>query len=148
MVSIIVSGHGSYSLGLLDAFEMIFGQSNQVQAIPFFKGEGLPQMQAKFEKVLAEIPDDQAVLFLVDVFGGTPYNAAAQVIYTRPNSDILSGCNLPMLLEGAALQSTLDLAELTKQLELTAIQSHKSFREEMAKQSEFIQESDEGDDLL
>ena len=145
MVSIIVSGHGQFSLGLLDAFEMIFGKDVNVQAVPFFKGEGLPQMQEKFQQKINQIGKDKEVLILVDIFAGTPYNAAAQIAYTNENIDILTGVNLPILLEAAAVKEQLTLAQLIENLRKVATDSHQNFRSVLTKRQD---EVDEEEDLL
>ena len=52
MTEIIVTGHGDLSVGLVNGFEMIFGKDEKVKAIPFNEGEGLDQLQSKYETVL------------------------------------------------------------------------------------------------
>lgn len=145
MVSIIVSGHRQFSLGLLDAFEIIFGKDVNVQAVPFFKGEGLLQMQEKFQQKINQIGKDKEVLILVDVFVGTPYNAAAQIAYTNENIDILTGVNLPILLEAAAVKEQLTLAQLIENLRKVATDSHQNFRSVLTKRQYKV---DEKEDLL
>ncbi len=144
MVSILVSGHGNISLGLLDAFEMIFGGDPNVQAAPFLKGEGLPQVTEKFTKVYEQLAEGDELLILVDVFGGTPYNAAAQLAFGKSNVDIVTGVSLPMLLEGAAIKDTLPLADLVGHLKQASQESIKVFTEEVKQ----IQESEDEEDLL
>ena len=56
MTAIIVSGHGQLSTGLLDAFEMIFGHDEKIIAVPFLKGEGIPQLQEKYQVVMDQFP--------------------------------------------------------------------------------------------
>lgn len=145
MVSIIISGHGQFSLGLLDAFEMIFGKDADVRAIPFFKGEGLPQMQEKFQQAIEQIEPAKEVLILVDVFAGTPYNAASQIAYQNERVDILTGVNLPILLEAAAAKEQLNLIQLIEKLKQVAVDSHKNFRSVLATS---VREDDGEEDLL
>ena len=77
-MKIIVSGHGQFSLGVLSAFEMIFGADQDIKAIPYLSGEGIPHVQAKYQAELDELQEGEEILFLMDIFGGTPYNSAAQ----------------------------------------------------------------------
>jgi len=130
MVSILISGHGQISLGVLDAFEMIFGADPDVQAVPFLKGEGLPQVNEKFTNVYNTLDGNQELLILVDVFGGTPYNAAAQLAFGKENVDIVTGVNLPMLLEAAAGKNQ-SLAQLVEYLKEVSKDSIKNFKEEV-----------------
>lgn len=148
MGAIIVSGHGQFSLGLVDAFSMIFGENEKVVAIPFLNGEGIPQLQEKFKEQMAQFSDDEQVLFLVDIFGGTPYNAATQLIYAMDNCDVVSGVNLPMLLEVASMKDVLDLNGLTE-LALSINQSScKVFSETLKAVQAQENLDEEEDDLL
>ncbi|MGM0216670.1 mannose/fructose/sorbose PTS transporter subunit IIA [Enterococcus sp. AZ109] len=144
MVKLIVSGHGDISLGMLDAFGMIFGEDPEVKAVPFLKGEGLPQIQAKFQDEVDKLVEKEGILFLVDIFGGTPYNAAAQLVYTLESADIVTGVNLPILLEAATAKSSMDVAELTAHLKNVGSNSIKLFTEEIQK----VTQSDQEEDLL
>lgn len=144
MVKIIISGHGDISLGIVDAFEMIFGHDDEVKAAPFEKGEGLPQVQEKFQAEIEKLSSGEEILFLVDVYGGTPYNAAAQVVYGKDYADILTGVNLPIVLEAAANKNQFSLQELVSYLKEIASQSIKSFKEEIDR----LQVDKDEEDLL
>ena len=141
MSLIIVSGHGNFSLGLLDAFEMVFGEDEKIKAVPFLKGEGIPQLQEKFQEQLDSFPDDE-VLFLVDVYGGTPYNAATQLIYGQSSCDVVTGVNLPMLLE-TATQKDQGLKGLIEVVKNVSENSTKVFTEEISKMKSTSLEEDE-----
>ena len=147
MTAIIVSGHGQLSTGLLDGFKMIFGHDDKIIAGAFLKGEGIPQLQEKYQAVMARFPDDN-ILFLVDVFGGTPYNSAVQLVFDHPAADVVTGVNLPMLLELAATKETSDLEALRQQLKTINQEGFKIFSEVMASVSQSENISDEEDDLL
>ena len=147
MTAIIVSGHGQLSTGLLDGFKMIFGHDDKIIAVPFLKGEGIPQLQEKYQAVMARFPDDN-ILFLVDVFGGTPYNSAVQLVFDHPAADVVTGVNLPMLLELAATKETSDLEALRQQMKTINQEGFKIFSEVMASVSQSENISDEEDDLL
>ena len=140
MSLIIVSGHGNFSLGLLDAFEMVFGEDEKIKAVPFLKGEGIPQLQEKFQEQLDSFPDDE-VLFLVDVYGGTPYNAATQLIYGQSSCDVVTGVNLPMLLE-TATQKDQGLKGLIEVVKNVSENSTKVFTEEISKMKSTSLEED------
>ncbi|MCJ1969568.1 mannose/fructose/sorbose PTS transporter subunit IIA [Lactococcus carnosus] len=147
MTAIIVSGHGQLSTGLLDAFEMIFGHDDKIIAVPFLKGEGIPQLQDKYQTVMDKFPDEP-ILFLVDVFGGTPYNSAVQLVFNNPLADVVTGVNLPMLLEIAAIKEFSDLDALKQQLKLINQEGFKIFSEVISAAKTTDPIDDEEDDLL
>ena len=67
--------------------------------------------------------------FLVDLFGGSPYNAAARVAAKRPQDDIVTGVNLPMLLEVLDAKddakSAEALADIAKEVGVMAVKSYR-----------------------
>lgn len=75
MISVIISGHGDFPIALKESSNMIFGEEDHLTAVPFLKGEGIQTLQKKYQQTLKRIPKEHEVLFLVDIFGGTPYNA-------------------------------------------------------------------------
>nr|AAB04153.1 EIIA-man [Latilactobacillus curvatus] len=146
MSKIIISGHGQYSIGLLNAFHMIFGENNGYCAVPFLKGEGIPQLQAKIATAVDDFKTEEPILIMVDIFGGTPYNAATQWIYDKPEMDVISGTNLPLLLEAATDLNENDIQQLVSDL-LTAVpETVVDFSEKI--QAIKTQNDEEEDDLL
>ncbi len=109
MFTIILCGHGEFSTGVLSASNMIFGEQENLSAITFNQSEGLEDLKEKYESL---IDLDEETLIMVDLFGGSPYNAAAQVAYGKDNIDIVTGLNLPMLLEVLSNRPNSSLMEI------------------------------------
>lgn len=131
MISIILSGHGSFSTSLLEASQMIFGAQEQVIAVPFLKGEGIQNLQEKYKEVLKEIPEQNDVLFLVDLFGGTPYNAAAQLVAGQSNKEVAGGVSLPVLLEALGNRDNVSLSECTDILKEVSKESFQTLNDQL-----------------
>ncbi len=146
MVSLIVSGHGQLAPGLLSAAEMIFGTNDTIKAVPFKKEEGLEDLKAHFEEALQSFEPNSEVLFLIDLFGGSPYNAAVSLVYGQDNLDVVTGVSLPMVLEALANAPMMSLKELTKHLQAVNQDSFKVFSLEAAKLAQ-AQEDEEEDEL-
>lgn len=135
MISIILSGHGNFSTGVLEASQMIFGEQDQLVAVPFLKGEGIQNLQSKYQKALDHFPEENEVLFLVDIFGGTPYNAAVQLVAGKKSVDVASGVSLPILLEALGNREYVSLEELVEQLKEVNKTSFQTLSEQLAKMS-------------
>ena len=45
------------------------------------------------------------MLFLVDIFGGTPYNAACRIVINNEKYGIVTGASMPMLVDMANTQA-------------------------------------------
>jgi PTS system mannose-specific IIB component len=41
----------------------------------------------------------QGVLFLVDTWGGSPFNAASRIVVDKEHYEVIAGVNIPMLVE-------------------------------------------------
>lgn len=99
MVNLIIATHGKFSAELVHSAQMVYGEVDNLHVVTFVAGEGQDTLVEKYQAIIATLPQDTSVLFLVDLFGGSPYNAAARVVAQRPQDDIITGVNLPMLLE-------------------------------------------------
>lgn len=112
MLGIIIGTHGRFSEELLKTSEMIFGKQENVETVTFEQGEGSEDLVAKYEAAIEKLDREKGILFLVDLFGGSPFNAASRIAINNYNMDILTGVNLPMLLEIYGLRETLSLQEI------------------------------------
>ncbi len=99
MTHIIVATHGKFSEEIVNSAAMVFGEDENCHVVTFLPGEGGEHLVEKYNAIIATLPENEPVLFLVDLFGGSPYNAAARVATGRENTDIVTGISLPMLLE-------------------------------------------------
>jgi len=48
---------------------------------------------------LANLKTDKGVLFLVDTWGGSPFNAASRIVVDKEHYEVVAGVNIPMLVE-------------------------------------------------
>ena len=99
MIHLIVACHGRFAEELVNSAAMVFGEAEDVHAVTFMPGEGPEDLIRKYEAIIAATGSADDVLFLVDLFGGSPYNAAVRLASAHEGMDVLSGVNLPMLLE-------------------------------------------------
>ncbi|MDH2924117.1 PTS system D-mannose-specific IIA component (Man family) /PTS system D-mannose-specific IIB component (Man family) [Nicoletella semolina] len=99
-IAIIIATHGVAAEQLLRTTEMLIGEQNDVAYIDFVPGENAETIMGKYQAKLAnELAHCDQVLFLVDTWGGSPFNAANRVAEGKNNMDIVTGVNVPMLVE-------------------------------------------------
>lgn len=97
-IAIIIATHGVAAEQLLKTTEMLIGEQSDVAYIDFVAGENAETIMGKYqEKLSGELAHCDEVLFLVDMWGGSPFNAANRVIDGKTNMDIVAGVNIPML---------------------------------------------------
>ncbi|OOM16761.1 mannose/fructose/sorbose PTS transporter subunit IIA [Clostridium saccharobutylicum] len=99
MIAIIIGTHGIFSEELLKSSEMIFGSQENIGTITFKPGEGTENLVEKYQNLINNLDCKDGVLFMVDLFGGSPFNAASMIAMQNENMEIVTGVNLPMLLE-------------------------------------------------
>jgi PTS system mannose-specific IIA component/PTS system mannose-specific IIB component len=148
VVAIVVATHGNLSEALIGTAKMIFGTMEHIAEVTFKPGEGIENLLDKYQSASDELGDDQ-VLFLVDLFGGSPYNAASRFVARKEGMDVVTGVNLPMLIEvlGKRLAGG-SLEELVQTARTAGADGIKSFKEVFSHQK--IANSaieDEGDEL-
>ncbi|MBC2177032.1 PTS mannose transporter subunit IID [Listeria booriae] len=104
-VGIIIGTHGESARELLKSTEMIIGKQDNVEFITFVPGENTDTLIQKFTEKLNDIDASDGVLFMVDLFGGSPYNAASQIALPQEKMDVITGVNIPMLLETLSMRA-------------------------------------------
>ena len=117
MFGIIVGTHGIFAQELLKSCEMICGEQKNVRAVTLIPGERPDDVVKKYEAAIAELDCEGGVLFLNDLFGGSPYNAACRLVIGNENYGIVTGVNLPMLIEMCSAQMMDDGSDIMALME-------------------------------
>ena len=111
MVGIIIASHGEFANGILQSGEMIFGAQENVKAVTLMPSEGPDDVKAKMKEAIASFENQDEVLFLVDLWGGTPFNQANSLFEEHKDKwAIVAGMNLPMLIEAFASRFSMNSA--------------------------------------
>ena len=111
MVGIILASHGDFATGILQSGEMIFGVQQDVKAVTLKPSEGPDDIRAKMEEAITTFENPEQVLFLVDLWGGTPFNQTHGLINGHEDTwAVVTGLNLPMLIETFASRMSMDSA--------------------------------------
>ncbi len=112
MVGIILASHGEFANGILQSGSMIFGEQENVKAVTLMPSEGPDDLKAKLEAAVASFDNQDEVLFLVDLWGGTPFNQTSSLFEEHKDKwAIVSGLNLPMLIESYASRLSMNTAQ-------------------------------------
>ncbi|EAC9277268.1 PTS mannose transporter subunit IIAB, partial [Listeria monocytogenes] len=90
---------------------MIFGEQENVKAVTLMPSEGPDDIKAKMQEAIATFDDQEEVLFLVDLWGGTPFNQANSLFEDHKDKwAIVAGMNLPMVIEAYASRFSMNTA--------------------------------------
>ena len=110
----LLVGHGPLANGLAGALEMICGPQEAFAVVRLRPEDDVERVARRLEQALRRLGvarDEEAVIF-ADLFGAAPANAAASLLRTRPNIEIVAGMNLPMLLDAALGREGVSAREL------------------------------------
>lgn len=133
MVGIILASHGEFANGILQSGSMIFGEQENVKAVTLMPSEGPDDIKAKMQEAIATFDDQEEVLFLVDLWGGTPFNQANSLFEDHKDKwAIVAGMNLPMVIEAYASRFSMNTAhEIAAHIIETAKEGVKAKPEEL-----------------
>ncbi|EHV3303494.1 PTS mannose transporter subunit IIAB [Salmonella enterica] len=98
-IAIVIGTHGWAAEQLLKTTEMLLGEQENVGWIDFAPGENAETLIEKYNAQLAKLNTSKGVLFLVDTWGGSPFNAASRIVVDKERYEVIAGVNIPMLVE-------------------------------------------------
>jgi PTS system mannose-specific IIA component len=115
LVGILVVSHGNMAEGMIDAARMIVGIMEGVASVSLKEEDAVEDLMGRIEAALNEVDQGDGALILVDAFGASPFNASARLALNRKNKvEVITGMNLPMLLELAVQREGQDLKMVTQ----------------------------------
>ena len=112
MVSIVLASHGAFAAGIKESGSMIFGPQENVAAVVLTPDMGPDDMHKKLLDAIATFDDQEHVLFLVDLWGGTPFNQISRILDEEKKEDwvAVTGLSLPMLVSAYGARMGADTA--------------------------------------
>lgn len=111
MVGIILASHGEFASGILQSGSMIFGEQENVAAVTLMPSEGPEDIKKKMQDAIASFDNQDEVLFLVDLWGGTPFNQASSLLEEHKEKwAIVAGMSLPMVIEAYSSRFSMESA--------------------------------------
>lgn len=113
MKGLIIATHGEFSTGLRNAVDVITGMGEQIDTLQLNRNDNIDDFEKDFLALVEEKKAEGSIV-LVDMIGGSPYNVAMKYIQEDYNYQIVSGVNLPMVIETLTNLGTLSPEELTK----------------------------------
>lgn len=111
MVGLVIAAHGDLAKELIATTEMIIGPLEKVEAVAIYAKEGLNDLANKLKEAIDKTHGPQGVLILIDMFGGSPATVSLSFI-DKYKIKVISGVNLPIILEVAIHRKTCDLEKL------------------------------------
>lgn len=89
-IAIVIGTHGWAAEQLLKTAEMLLGEQENVGWIDFVPGENAETLIEKYNAQLAKLDTSKGVLFLVDTWGGSPFNAASRIVVDKERYEVIA----------------------------------------------------------
>lgn len=132
MVGVILASHGGFADGIHQSAEMIFGPQKNFKSCILKPDEGPEDVKKKMQEAVASLDNQDEVLFLVDLWGGTPFNQASSLVKEHEDKwTIVAGMNLPMVIEALTQRFSVESArEIARAIVPTGNDGIKTFPED------------------
>lgn len=114
MIAVLLLTHEDFGKAMLESAELVLGSIEQVKTLGLHRGDDITAFCSKVKEEIEELDQGEGVLVFADLFGASPYNAAA--IASSKISvpyKCITGLSFPMLLEALTMRNTCNLLELT-----------------------------------
>lgn len=103
MYQIIIASHGPVANAMKESLQYFFKDLKNVHTVTLDR-DGIGKFSGKINEVLKAYKNDELLVF-VDLFYGTPFNEfARQCTELEANFEIISGVNMPSLIEAVNYQ--------------------------------------------
>ena len=117
MIGITIVTHRQLGDALIDAAGFILGSKpDAVVSISIDINEKVDALRSDIAKAIKRVQQDEGVLILTDMFGGTPSNLSYSFLEDG-KVEVISGVNLPMLIKAVGSRDKMALTELAVHLE-------------------------------
>lgn len=117
MKYVILVSHGKFANGLNDALSMLAGNREDILSVGLENGKSVDEFTALFTEKVKDISNDDEVILLGDIIGGSPLTNATNVLVNKGiKTVILGGMNLPLALTTVLMKDTVSLDEIADQV--------------------------------
>jgi PTS system mannose-specific IIA component len=117
MIGIVIVTHSQLGDALIEAAEFIIGNRPEaLVSVSIDLNESAEVLRGKIAAGIKKVQSKDGVLILTDMFGGTPSNLSYSFL-EEGQIEVISGVNLPILIQAANTRAKLDLTKLAVKLE-------------------------------
>lgn len=115
MIGLVLVTHAGLAGALRTSAEMIVGTLEVCSTVEVAPDERADEIMTRVVSAVEKVSTDGAII-MTDLFGGTPSNMAMSFL-KEGQIEVLTGVNLPMVIEFCSKRARLPLAELATELQ-------------------------------
>jgi PTS system mannose-specific IIA component len=117
MINLIIITHGELGAYLQDTAEMIVGEQTEgVEVVSISPRVSAAKAQAKLSKIIRKSSSKEGTIIFTDILGGTPTNIAIPATEKKPNTAVITGVNLNMIITAFSYRLKLPFSELVTKI--------------------------------
>ena len=117
MIGIVIVTHCQLGEAIIEAAEFIIGERpGSLESVSIDLSENAEKLRNKISRGIKKVEGQEGVLILTDMFGGTPSNLSYSFL-EEGRIEVLSGVNLPVLIQAANMREKMKLDQLASDLE-------------------------------
>ncbi len=117
MIGIVIVTHCKLGEALIEAAEFIIGSRPEaLESVSIDLNENAEKLRNKISQGIKNVNGREGVLILTDMFGGTPSNLSYSFL-EEGRIEVLSGVNLPIMIQAASMREKKKLDKLAANLE-------------------------------
>ena len=143
MKYVVLVSHGTFAPGLHSVLNMLAGGGREdILSTSLQDGMGADEFAENFGKLIEPIKEDDEIILLADIIGGSPLTTALDVLTKKgllAKTTAFGGMNLPMALTATLMKDALD----TESLKASLVSESRDAIKEM----ELKLDDDEEDDM-
>ena len=99
MIGIVIVAHGGLAREYLLAMEHVVGKRPGTAAVAIEADDSCRSKQAEVDAAVQAVDQGEGVVLVTDMYGSTPWNLAMSASRRFPDSRVLCGANLPLLVK-------------------------------------------------
>lgn len=112
MIGVILVGHGNIATGFESGLKLVFGSASNFGALDFTQDITPEILEQKIVEKIEELNQEEGILILSDIAGGTPFKTASMLSMKYENVKVVSGMNFSMILEVMSERDSFNINEL------------------------------------
>lgn len=117
MIGLVLVTHGRLADEFLNALEHVVGKQSNIETISIGPEDDMEARRTDILEAVARADNNDGVIILTDMFGGTPSNLAISLMETG-RVEVIAGINLPMLIKLASMRPEASLSEALEQAQI------------------------------
>ncbi len=123
MIKLLLASHRDLAYGVYSSLKIIMGEQKNISTLCAYNKEDF-DLKKEVWKIINDLKDDDKLIIVTDIFGGSVNNEFMNNLY-RDNLYLVSGLNLPLVMELMLIQDESNIDSMIQNALETSIKTIK-----------------------